>query len=304
MRSLKWKGLVLVMTAVFAVVSVTGYAEAAAKRTRRSRRNTETTAKAARVQRKAPVITSDDIIGEEMLKLAEALRKTSELERERPSTQEKREKLEAQYDAEIAELERKIAELERKRDSLTDSEVSEDTRIEAEFFAAQDEADAISDRLYDSFDMTPENVSAFHPEASSQIVACELTQDETTEEELLAVTILHNRKNQKLTRMKIHSELTDSGDIFFTVKDLPEGLQVVIPTDDNNLWTVAEEARRGSRKSDRRNDFAAKIADTEDIPYSKLDTESNINEDGTKTFKPGEAFIILRRSTITIRPKH
>ena len=76
MRSLKWKGLVLVMTAVFAVVSVTGYAEAAQKRSRQSRRNNSTPAKTqsknVRAEKKAPaVVTSDDVIGEEMLKLAD-----------------------------------------------------------------------------------------------------------------------------------------------------------------------------------------------------------------------------------------
>ena len=304
MHSLKWKGLVLVMAAVFAVVSVCGFAEAAQKRSRRSRRNTDTPARTSRAEKKTPVLTSDDVIGENMLKLAEALRKTSELERERPSTEAKRERLEAEYEAEIAELERKIAELERKRDALSDSEVSEDARIDEAFFAAQDEADAISEILSYSFDLTPENVHAFHPEAASQIVDCVLSQDETTEEELLCITILHNRDSQRITRMVIHSELTESRDIFFTVKDIPEGLQVVIPEDDGNSWTVAAEGRNSGRKSENRNNFAAKIADTEDIPYSKLDSESNLNADGTKTFKPGEAFIILRRSSITIRPIH
>ena len=244
MHSLKWKVLVLVMTAVFSLVSVTGYAEAAQKRSKKSRRNNNTPVKTqpqntrAEKKEKAPELTSDDVIGEDMLKLAEALRRTSELERERPSTEAKREKLEAQYEAEIAELEQKIAELERKRDALSDSEVSEDARIDEAFFAAQDEADAISDRLYNSFDMTPENVHAFHPQATSQIVDWMLSQDETTEEELLCITILHNRQNQKITRMVIHSELTASGDIFFTVKGLPEGLQAVIPEGDGNSWTV------------------------------------------------------------------
>ena len=305
MRLLKCKGLVFMMAAVFAVVSVTGFAEAAQKRSRRSRRNNDAPARTARAEKKAPaVITSDDVIGENMLKLAEALRKTSELERERPSTEAKRERLEAEYDAEIAELEQKIAELERKRDALSDSEVSEDARIEEAFFAAQDEADAISDVLSYSFDMIPENVNAFHPEATSQIVGWELTQDETTEEELLNITILHNRDSQRISRMVIHSELTESRDIFFTVKDLPEDLQMVIPEDDGNSWTVAAEGRNTGRKSENKSSFAAKIVDTEDIPYSKLDSESNLNEDGTKTFKPGEAFIILRKSSITIKPIH
>ena len=307
MRLLKCKGLVFMMAAVFAVVSVTGFAEAAHKRSIRSRINNDAPARTARAEKKAKtpaVITSDDVIGENMLKLAEALRKTSELERERPSTEAKRERLEAEYDAEIAELERKIAELERKRDALSDSEVSEDARIDEAFFAAQDEADAISDVLSYSFDMTPENVHAFHPEATSQIVGWELTQDETTEEELLNITILHNRDSQKITRMVIHSELTESRDIFFTIKNLPEDLQVVIPEDDGNSWTVAAEGRNTGRKSENKSSFAAKILDTEDIPYSKLDSESNLNEDGTKTFKPGEAFIILRKSSITIKPVH
>ena len=307
MRSLKWKCLVLMMTAVFAVVSVTGYAEAAAKKSRRSTKSNNAPAKTARAEKKAKtptVITSVDIIGGDMLKLAGALRRTSDLERERPSTEAKREKLEAEYDAEIARLEQRIAELERKRDALSDSGVSEDERIDDAFFAAQDEADELSDRLYNSFDMTPENVHAFHPEATSQLVGWELTQDETTEEELLNIVILHNRDSQRITRMVIHSELTASGDIFFTVKDLPEGLQAVIPEGDGNSWTVTADGRTGNKKFDSKGYVVAKISDTEDIPYSKLDGESNINPDGTKTFRTGEGFIILRKSSITIRPTH
>ena len=302
MRSLKWKCLVIVMVAVLAAACAGGFAHAAARKSRRSRRSNDAPARTARAEKKAPVLTSDDVIGENMLKLAEALRKTSELERERPSTEAKRERLEAEYDAEIAELERRIAELERKRDALSDSEVSEDARIDEAFFAAQDEADAISDILSYSFDMMPENVHAFHPEATSQIVGWELTQDETTEEDLLNITILHNRETQRITRMVIHAELTASRDIFFTVKDLPEGLQMVIPEGDGNTWTVAAEGRPNSKKSEDKDNFAAKIVDTEDIPYSKLDSESSLNEDGTKTFKAGEGFIILRKSCITVRP--
>ena len=304
MRLLKWKVLVIMMIAVLAAACAGDFAHAAAKRSRRSRRSNDAPARTARTERKAkaPVITSDDIIGGDMLRLAEALRRTSELERARPSTQAKREKLEAEYDAEIAELEQRIAELERKRDALSDSEVSEDERIDEAFFAAQDEADEISDRLYNSFDMTPENVHAFHPEATSQIVGWVLSQDETTEEDLLALTILHNRDSQRITRMVIHSELTASGDIFFTVKDLPEGVQAVIPEVEGDSWIVTADGRTGNKKFDNKGYFVAKIADTEDIPYSKLDGESNITSDDIKTFKPGEGFIILRKSSITIRP--
>ena len=308
MRLLKCKGLVLMMLVMFSVVCASGFSEAAQKRTRRSRKNTNTPARTqakdsraekAETKAKTPELTSDDILGWEMLRLAEALRKTSQLERERPSTEAKREQLEAEYDAEIAQLEQRIAELERKRDALTDSVVSEDARIDDAFFAAQDEADTISDMLYSSFDVATENIHAFHPEATSQIVGWELTQDETTEEELLALTILHNRDSQRITRMMLHSELTESGDIFFMVKDLPEGLQAVIPEGDGNSWTVTADGR-----TDKKGHVVVKIIDIEDIPYSKLDGESNITSDDTKTFKTGEGFIILRRSNITIRPTH
>ena len=104
--------------------------------------------------------------------------------------------------------------------------------------------------------------------------------------------------------MVIHSELTESKDIFFTVKNLPEGLQVVIPEGDGNSWTITADGRTGNKKFDSKGYFVAKISDTEDIPYSKLDGESNITADGTKTFKTGEGFIILRRSNLTIRPAH
>ena len=102
--------------------------------------------------------------------------------------------------------------------------------------------------------------------------------------------------------MTIPSELTESGDIFFTVKDLPENLQVVIPKGIGDEWTVTADGRVGNRKIGNKGYFVAKIVDPDDITYSALDGESNITSEDIKTFTSGEAFIILRKSNITIRP--
>ena len=185
---------------------------------------------------------------------------------------------------------------------MLEAGVSDDEEVEAELAAAEREADSIANRLYLSFDIMPEYIYAFHPRATSQLVGWELTQDEKTEEEILSLIILHNRESRRVTRLNVLSELTESGDIFFTVKDLPEGLQVVIPKDDGNSWAVEADGRVGDRKFGNKGYFTAKILDTDDIVYSELDGESSINGDGIKTFRAGEAFIILRKSSITIRP--
>ena len=311
MRSLKCKCLLLLTIAVFAVMSAAGYSDAAQKKTNSSSRRKVAPAKTAPAQKKTPAKnapapkkpeapTSDDIAGGEMLRLAEALRKTSQLERGIPSSQEERDRLYEQYDAEIARLEQKIAEIELKKDALLEAGVSDDEEVEAELAATEKEADDIADRLYASFDIMPEYINAFHPKAASQIVNWELVQDEDTEEEKLLLTILHNRKSQIITHINVLSELTESGDIFFSVKDLPEGLQVVIPKDSGESWAITADGRVGDRKFGNKGYFVAKIVDPDDIPYSELDGESNINEDGSKTFKSGEAFIILRKSSIIV----
>ena len=308
MRSLKCKCFLFVIAAVFTMMSAVGYSESAQKKSRTSRKSSSAS-KTPAAQKKSPaakksssVITSDDIIAEEMLRLAEALRKTSALEHGIPSSEEERDRLYEQYDAQIAELEQKIAEIEQKKDALLDAGVSDDEKIEQELWAAQNNADDIADRLYMSFDIMPEYIYAFHPKATSQIVEWTLSKDEKTDEERLLLTILHNRESQKITRLNILSELTESGDIFFTVKDLPEGLQVVIPAEDSSAWTVTADGRVGDRKFGNKGYFVAEIVNPEDIPYSELNGESNINEEGSKTFTSREAFIILRKSSITIRP--
>ena len=297
MHSLKWKCLTVIIIAVFAAVSFAGYSEAAQKKSKKSRRTPQ---KVSAEQKKAPA-TSDDIIGGEMLKLAEALKKTAQLEMNMPSSEEQREKLYEQYDAQIAKLEQEIAEIELKKDALLEAGVSDDAEIDAQLEAAQNEADDIADKLYFSFDVMPEYVNAFHPQASSQIVGWELSQDVNTEEDILLLTILHSKESQKITRLSVLSGLTDSGDIFFKIDNLPDGLQIVIPDETGSKWTVTADGRAGNRKFDSKGYFTAKIADADNIAYSALDGESNINDDGTKTFRSGEAFIILRRSGITIR---
>ena len=303
MRLFKCKCLLLLITAVFVVMALTGYSEAAQKRSRSSRKSAparKTEQKNTPAKKSAPVVTSDDIMGEEMLKLAEALRKTSQLEHGIPSSEEERERLYEQYDAQIAELERQIAEIELKKDALLEAGISDDEQIEAELSATEKEVDDISDRLYASFDAMPEYVYAFHPKATSQIVNWELLVDDNTEEERLLLTILHNRGSQRITRLNVLSELTESGDIFFSVKNIPENLQVVIPKDTGDDWKVIADGRVGNRKFDNKGYFVAKIVDPDDIAYSELDGQSNITSEDIKTFTTGEAFIILRKSGLTI----
>ena len=300
MRSLKCKCLLVVIAAVFSMMAVAGYSEAAQKRSRSSRKSGTAPKTTSAKKKPSPAVTSDDIIAEQMLSLAEALRKTSQLEKGIPSGEAERDRLYEQYDEQIAELERQIAEIEQKKDALLEAGVSDDEKIEQELWRAQNNADDIADRLYMSFDIMPEYIFAFHPKASSQIVEWTLSKDARTDEERLLLTVLHNRKEQRITRLNVLSELTESGDIFFTIKDLPEGLQVVIPDDGAEKWTITVDGRVGDRKFGNKGYFVAEIVDPDDIPYSELDGDSNIDEDGKKEFTSGEAFIILRKSSITI----
>ena len=300
MRSVKCKCLLFMIAAVFAVMSAAEFSEAAQKKSRSSRKSAPA-AKSSTAPKKSSAPTSDDILGSEMLRLAEALRKTSQLEHGIPSSEEERERLYEQYDAQIAELERQIAEIELKKDALLEAGVSDDEEVEAELSAIEREADDIADRLYMSFDVMPEYIYAFHPKAASQIVGWEITQDENTSEERLLLTILHNRKSQTITRLNILSELTESGDIFFRVKDLPEDLQVVIPKGTGEEWIITADGRVGNGKIGNKGYYVAKIVDPDDIAYSELNGESNITSKDIKTFTSGEAFIILRKSSIIIR---
>ena len=294
MRSLKCKCLLVMIAAVFSVMAAAGFSEAAQRRSRSSRKsgtpskaaqkNTPAKNSVPRASRPAPVITSDDIIGEQMLKLAEALRKTSQLEHGIPSSEIEREKLYEQYDAQIAELERQIADIELKKDALLEAGVSDDEQVEAELSDIEKNVDDISDVLYMSFDVMPEYIYAFHPQAKSQIVSWELSQDVNTEVEMLALTILHNRDSQRITRLTIPSELTESGDIFFTVKDLPEDVQIVIPKGTGDEWTVTADGRVGNGKIGNKGYYVAEIVDPDDIAYSELDGESNITGEDIKTF--------------------
>ena len=300
MRSVKCKCLLFMIAAVFAVMSAAEFSEAAQKKSRSSRKSAPA-AKSSTAPKKSSAPTSDDILGSEMLRLTEALRKTSQLEHGIPSSEEERERLYEQYDAQIAELERQIAEIELKKDALLEAGVSDDEEVEAELSAIEREADDIADRLYMSFDVMPEYIYAFHPKATSQIVGWEITQDENTSEERLLLTILHNRKSQTITRLNILSELTESGDIFFRVKDLPEDLQVVIPKGTGEEWIITADGRVGNGKIGNKGYYVAKIVDPDDIAYSELNGESNITSKDIKTFTSGEAFIILRKSSIIIR---
>lgn len=81
------------------------------------------------------------------------------------------------------------------------------------------------------------------------------------------------------------------GDMYFLIENLSPGTQVVLPVG-RGVWTVNVDNREG---------YVAKIKNPSDIEHSRLDYESN-KEGGGKTFKSGEAFIILKQSGMTIRP--
>ena len=116
MRSLKRKCLLILSIVMIIVLSISGCSYAAQRKSsRKSAPAAKSSAapKKSATQKKADApkksdepVTSDDILGEEMLRLAEALKKTSQLEHGIPSSEEEREKLYEQYDAEIAEIEK------------------------------------------------------------------------------------------------------------------------------------------------------------------------------------------------------
>lgn len=88
---------------------------------------------------------------------------------------------------------------------------------------------------------------------------------------------------------------TAGQDEFFIITQLPPGTQVVVPEDNNGVWTVKVDSRKG---------YAAKITNPDNVEHSQLDYESNAEDFGGKRFESGEVFIILRQSGMTIYPPY
>ncbi|MBQ6773406.1 MAG: hypothetical protein IJP48_05000 [Synergistaceae bacterium] len=128
-----------------------------------------------------------------------------------------------------------------------------------------------------------EDVRSWHKKAKSQVIAWNFLKSSRQ----VVLTVL-DRKSRK-TSTKTARFRTRGEDKFYLIDKLPEGLQIVVPEG----WTVNVDSRAG---------FVAKIEDSENIAGSALDNESNKDSNNGKTFTSGEAFIILRQSSMTIRP--
>ena len=254
----------------------------------------------------------DDALGERMLRLSEIRKQTAEIERNREKFQQEED---AQYDreyasyeeeierlrAQVEELEQRIDMLERSRDVMPpagdESYNGHETRLEA----LQQEEEDILDQISESSDIQPDNIRPFNKNAASQVIGWELLEDEETDIQSLRLTILHNRKTNNVTVIEVASELTDNEDVYFSIKSLPAGLQVVLPSEGGNTWRVEADGRAGNKTfNSKKGYFAAKINSVDDIANSALSGESR-TENGRKIFVSGEGFIILRQSGITVR---
>ncbi|MBQ7543964.1 MAG: hypothetical protein IJT02_03375 [Synergistaceae bacterium] len=254
----------------------------------------------------------DDALGERMLRLSEIRKQTAEIELNREKFQQEED---AQYDreyesyeaeierlrAQVEELEERIDALERSRDMMPpagdESYAGHETRLEA--LASEEEE--ILDLLGESSDIQAENIRPFNKNATSQVIGWELLEDEETDIQSLRLTILHNRKSNKVTVIEVASDLTDNNEVYFSVKSLPAGLQVVVPSEDGSTWRVEADGRAGNKSfNSKKGYFVAKINTVEDIANSEISGESR-TEGGKKIFTSGEGFIILRQSGITIK---
>lgn len=126
----------------------------------------------------------------------------------------------------------------------------------------------------------------WHPSAKSRVTSWEYNEKSRR----VILTILH--KSSGKTTTVVARFKTDKGDRYFKVDQLPSGLQVVMPNDDEGTWVVNVDSRSG---------YVAKIVDPDNISSSKLDGSSN-KVGGGKTFESGEAFMILKSSGMTVRP--
>lgn len=190
---------------------------------------------------------------------------------------------------ELAKLQNEMAALERKHSN------------EEKLSTVKQTVDNLSEKIRDKSDINPDNIKPFHPYAKCQIINWELSEDAKSGKKVVWLTILHNRKSKKITRVRVPFD-SKGEDTFFRIRNLPVGLQVVMPPDDEGTWTVNVNAILGNRTVGKGGYYVARIEDPDDIPNSKLDGESNLDDYGGKTFESGEAFIILRQSGMTIRP--
>ena len=254
----------------------------------------------------------DDALGERMLRLSEIRKQTEELERNQSRQDEEEDsQYYKQYDVyekeieelktQIEALEQKIDVLEKSRDVMLPSDFDTSAEREAKLEALNREEESILDLISESYDIQTDNIRPFNKNATSQVIGWELSEDEETGIQSLHLTILHNRKSSKVTAIDVTSDLTDDEKVYFNVKSLPAGLQVVLPSEDGNTWRVEADGRAGNKTfNSKKGYFVAKINSIEDIANSDIDGDSK-TEGGKKIFTSGEGFIILRQSGITVR---
>ena len=173
-----------------------------------------------------------------------------------------------------AKTQGKIKKVESRSTALTKKSES----LEQEIAAKNQEIEALKAQLQNN-----EDVRGWNKKAKAQIISWNFRKKDRQ----VVLTVL-DRKTRK-TSTKIAKFRTRGEDKFYLIDKLPEGLQAVVPEG----WTVNVDARTG---------FVAKIEDPDNIAGSALDNESNKDNNNGKTFTSGEAFIILRQSSMTIRP--
>ena len=121
------------------------------------------------------------------------------------------------------------------------------------------------------------DLRSWHKKAKAQAINWSFLQNDKQ----VVIYVIH-RKTRKMT-VEIATLRARKGDKFYRfINKLPDGLQVVLPEG----WTVNFDSKA----------VVAKIKDPENISESELDNN------GGKTFTSGEAFIILKQGSMAVKP--
>ena len=205
------------------------------------------------------------------------------------------EKQKEQLEKQIEQIDDKIKQLEDKRLAEITADEEKVKKAEGKVTAAEQAVDDVEAQIIDASDIRPENIHAWHPNATCQLIAWEVSDDVKTGLNVLVLTVLNNRKNNRLTTITVTETVGGSGESYYRIDNAPQGLQVFVP----EKWTIDTDKRPGNKRVGKNGFFSAKIVSPENITKSQLDGNSNINGN-VKTFADGEAFIVLRQSPITI----
>ena len=198
-----------------------------------------------------------------------------------------------QLEQQIEQIEAQIDKLEAQRTRELSADIDRVDAAEQKVSDSEDEIDELEAKIQDVSEIDPDNIHGWHQNASCQVIAWELSRDVKTDKNIIIFTVLHNRRNNRLTKLTA----TETDAKTFRVAGAPQGLQVFVPEG----WKFNADRRPGNRRFGRNGYYAAKIITPDSLAKSKLDGNTNV-QGNVKTFTTGEAFIVLRQSALTIQP--